>query len=54
DADLKAKLVADGVTNERVSLNVTVNAPTGNVEIFAAYKVISANDRLTLPVKSLN
>lgn len=54
DADLKAKLVADGVTNERVSLNVTVNAPTGNVEVFAAYKVISANDRLTLPVKSLN
>jgi hypothetical protein len=54
DAAIKAKLVADGVASERVSLNVTVNVKKDDLEVFAAYKVIGADDRLSLKTVKLN
>lgn len=45
-----AKLKEDGLTSGRVQMNVTVNAPENAVTVYAAYKVDSADDRLSLPV----
>ena len=47
-------LEAKGVTSGRVKLNVTVNAPADDITVYAAYKVTSDADRLTLPTVSLN
>ncbi len=50
---VKDALEADGLTGERVQLNVTVNVPSDDVEVYAAYKVTADADRLTLPTKKL-
>lgn len=57
DAQLKAALVAAGLDeakSPRLALNVTVNAPAKDINVYAAYKAVAADDRLTLPVVSLN
>jgi hypothetical protein len=54
-ADLiETALAAEGVTADRVQLNVTVNAPSDDINVYAAYKVTSDSDRLTLPTVDLN
>lgn len=50
-ADIVAKLKEDGLTSGRVQMNVTVNAPDAAIEVYAAYKVDAADDRLALPTK---
>ena len=57
DAALKTELVKAGLDeakNPRVALNVTVNAPATDITVYAAYKAVAADDRLTVPTKSLN
>ncbi|GGA98925.1 hypothetical protein [Agarivorans gilvus] len=51
--EVKDALEADGLTGERVQLNVTVNVPSDDVQVYAAYKVTADSDRLTLPTKKL-
>lgn len=52
-SSILAKLKEDGLTSGRVQMNVTVNAPEKAVTVYAAYKVDSADDRLSLPVNKL-
>lgn len=52
-ADIAEKLAADGFTDGRVSMNITVNVPKDDATVYAAYKVTSDADRLTLPTKKL-
>ena len=57
DAALKTELVKAGLSmaaNPRIALNVTVNAPAEDISVYAAYKVTSANDRLSVPTVDLN
>lgn len=57
DAALKTALVAAGLNeanSPRVALNVTVNAPAKDITVYAAYKAVAADDRLTVPTVSLN
>ena len=57
DAALKTELVKAGLneaTSPRVALNVTVNAPAADITVYAAYKAVAADDRLTVPTVSLN
>jgi hypothetical protein len=43
-------LTAAGITSGRAQVNVTVNAAATSVNVYAAYKVTSADDRLALTV----
>jgi hypothetical protein len=52
-ADIAEKLAEDGFTTGRVSMNVTVNVPKADATVYAAYKVVSDADRLTLPTNKL-
>lgn len=57
DAALKTALVGAGLneaTSPRVALNVTINAPSADITVYAAYKAVAADDRLTVPTVSLN
>jgi hypothetical protein len=33
---------------------VTVNAPSTDINVYAAYKAVAADDRLTVPVKDVS
>jgi hypothetical protein len=55
DSLIDAKLEEAGVaTGQSIKLNVTVNAPDSDITVYAAYKAVAADDRLTVPVNSLN
>jgi hypothetical protein len=55
DSLIDAKLEEAGVaTGQSIQLNVTVNAPDSDITVYAAYKAVAADDRLTVPANSLN
>jgi hypothetical protein len=55
DQLIDAKLAEAGVAKgQSIKLNVTVNAPDADITVYAAYKAVAANDRLTVPANSLN
>ena len=49
--EVEAALGAEGIFSGRVQLEVTVNAPDANIDVYAGYKVNSDADRLNLNVE---
>ncbi len=49
--EVQAALGAEGIFSGRVQLEVTVNAPDANIDVYAGYKVNSDADRLNLNVE---